>query len=205
MNKTASWLVMTVAAFFVGAYALLNAIAPGLRTEFVSNMVQTAEGGSLLHFVGGAIVIIAGAFQFNAGFRSRYLTVHRWLGRIYVVGAIVGGLAGLYLAFYSSGGLVAHFGFGMLALVWLGTTFTAYHHVLEGNIRIHQDWMIRSYALTLAAVTLRVYLPLSQIAGIPFDDAYQTIAWIAWVPNLIVAEWYLVPRSNRRSKAQSAG
>ncbi len=52
--------------------------------------------------------------------------------------------------------------------------------------------MIRSYALTFAAVTLRIYLPLSQIAGMPFDPAYQTISWLCWVPNLIVAEWIIL-------------
>src|SRR5260370_20371385 len=52
--------------------------------------------------------------------------------------------------------------------------------------------MIRSYALTLAAVTLRIYLPASQIAGIPFPDAYQTISWLCWVPNLVVAEWWIL-------------
>lgn len=52
--------------------------------------------------------------------------------------------------------------------------------------------MIRRYALTFAAVTLRIYLPLSQVAGLPFDPAYQTISWFCWVPNLIVAEWIIL-------------
>jgi hypothetical protein len=52
--------------------------------------------------------------------------------------------------------------------------------------------MIRSYALTFAAVMLRIYLPLSQVYGIPFEPAYQTIAWLCWVPNLIVAEWLIL-------------
>lgn len=57
--------------------------------------------------------------------------------------------------------------------------------------------MIRSYALTLAAVTLRIYLPLSQLAGVPFGDAYQVISWLCWVPNLVVAEWVVLRRRNR--------
>jgi hypothetical protein len=53
--------------------------------------------------------------------------------------------------------------------------------------------MIRSYALCLAAVTLRLYLPLSGAIGIPFDDAYPAIAWLCWVPNLVAAEWLVIP------------
>ncbi|MEQ1730362.1 MAG: DUF2306 domain-containing protein [Vicinamibacterales bacterium] len=59
--------------------------------------------------------------------------------------------------------------------------------------------MIRSFALTYAAVTLRLYVPLSMAAGVPFDVAYPVIAWACWVPNLLVAEWLFVPRSRLRA------
>ena len=59
--------------------------------------------------------------------------------------------------------------------------------------------MIRSYALTLAAVTLRIYLPLSQVSQIPFEVAYPIIAYACWVPNILIAEWMI-----RRSGARPA-
>ncbi len=83
-------------------------------------------------------------------------------------------------------------GFGLLAVLWLFTTANAYRHIRLGDRVAHRRWMIRSYALTFAAVTLRIYLPLSQVAGLPFDPAYQTISWFCWVPNLIVAEWIIL-------------
>ena len=49
--------------------------------------------------------------------------------------------------------------------------------------------MIRNFALSLAAVTLRLYLPASAVAGVPFEDFYPAVAWLCWVPNLILAEW----------------
>lgn len=190
---------MTFLAFGVGLYALGNALSPALRQDFVINMIDEASAaGTLLHFLTGGVVLIIGAVQFSAGFRSKYLHVHRMFGRIYVVGCIVGGFAGLYLAFYSTGGIVSHWGFGMLAVSWIVTTSMAYRHIRAGNVRIHQDWMIRSYALTLAAVTLRIYLPISQISGFEFEESYQAIAWMCWVPNLIVAEWFIIPMSNRK-------
>ena len=51
--------------------------------------------------------------------------------------------------------------------------------------------MIRSWSLTFAAVTLRIYIPVSVVLGIRFELAYPAIAWLAWVPNLLVAELYL--------------
>jgi hypothetical protein len=56
--------------------------------------------------------------------------------------------------------------------------------------------MIRSYALTLAAVTLRLYLPSSQLAGLPFTVAYPAISWLCWVPNLLIAEWFVRARQS---------
>jgi hypothetical protein len=55
--------------------------------------------------------------------------------------------------------------------------------------------MIRSFALTFAAVTLRIYLPLSLAAGLDYADSYPVIAWLCWVPNLLVAQ--LLVRSAR--------
>lgn len=52
----------------------------------------------------------------------------------------------------------------------------------------HRAWMTRSFLLALAAVTLRIYLPLSGLVGLPFDVSYRLISWMCWVPNLLVAE-----------------
>lgn len=51
--------------------------------------------------------------------------------------------------------------------------------------------MIRSFALTASAITLRIYLGLGTALQIPFEDSYPAIAWLCWVPNLIAAELYL--------------
>ena len=93
----------------------------------------------------------------------------------------------------ANGGLVAKVGFGLLGVVWTISTLMAYQRIRSGAIAKHQIWMIRSYALTFAAVTLRVYIPASMVSGLSFDVAYPAIAWFAWVPNLIIAEWLIIP------------
>lgn len=102
------------------------------------------------------------------------------------------GGSGIALATISQYGLPTHVGFGLLATLWLFSTAMAYRYIRGGNLAIHRRWMIRSYALTFAAVTLRIYLPLSQVAGVPFEPAYQIISWFCWVPNLVVAEWVIL-------------
>jgi hypothetical protein len=51
--------------------------------------------------------------------------------------------------------------------------------------------MIRSFALTAAAITLRMYLPLVFVFHWPFSIAYSVIAWLCWIPNVVAVEMYL--------------
>jgi len=57
--------------------------------------------------------------------------------------------------------------------------------------------MIRCFALTAAAITLRIQLPLRQMMGIPFSIAYPAISWLAWVPNPPAIEIWRVRRARR--------
>jgi hypothetical protein len=86
--------------------------------------------------------------------------------------------------------LIAVLGFSGLAVAWLFCTLKAYRSICQFEIEKHQQWMIRSYALTFAAVTLRLWIPLFQIfTPLDFISSYKIIAWLCWVPNLILVEW----------------
>jgi len=145
----------------------------------------------VLHATSAAVALLIGPFQFLPRIRARHRRLHRWMGRIYCLACLVGGVAGAALAWGTTSGPVARYGFGGLAILWLACTSLAWASAVSADFAKHRMWMIRSFALTLAAVTLRIYLPLSMVAGIPFETAYPIIAWIAWVPNLAVAEWWL--------------
>jgi hypothetical protein len=178
----------------VAVYAGTALLVPIVRSPLIAERIVSVPVLLVLHLIGGAIAVAVGAFQLSSRIRARRIAVHRWIGRLYVIGVLVGGIAGLLLSMRADGGLTARFGFGMLAVVWLFSTTAAYIHIRNRRIKPHRAWMLRSYALTFAAVTLRIWLPLSQIAGIPFMEAYATIAWLCWVPNLVVVEWFVVRR-----------
>jgi uncharacterized membrane protein len=150
------------------------------------------------HFFFGPIALIIGPFQFVERWRRRSPVLHRRLGWVYVVCVGVSGLAGFVLAFDSFGGLTTHFGFGLLAVTWLYCTGQAVRHAAGRRFRVHREWMIRSFALTFAAVMLRIYIPILAGLGVEFDEVYQTAAWMCWVPNLIVAE-HLIRRGAGRA------
>ncbi len=140
-------------------------------------------------------------FQLWRGLRDRHRAIHRLLGRVYGVAVLLSGLGGLWLALTTTAGPVAAAGFALLAVLWVATTAAGIRSAMAGNLAGHRVWMIRSIALTLAAVTLRLYLPVSMVAGLEFAGAYSAIAWLCWVPNLLIAE-FLIGRRSRLAAVQ---
>jgi hypothetical protein len=138
------------------------------------------------------VALVLTPFQMWAGLRARRPALHRWMGRACAGAIVLSGLGGLVMAFGTTAGPVAALGFGVLAVIWLGCLGMGVAHAIGGRIALHRRWMIRTAAMTFAAVTLRVQIPLAlNVLGLPFEDAYPVIAWAAWVPNLLIAEWVL--------------
>jgi len=145
--------------------------------------------GITAHVAGAMLATIIGPLQFLPRIiTKRWIGLHRWLGRVYLLGILVGGVAGLYMATLAQGGFPARLGFVILAVLWLTGGAIAYWRMLHRDIQSHRQWMVRTYALTFAAVTLRLWLTLFQVLGIPLAEGYVAVAWLSWVPNLIVAE-----------------
>ena len=138
----------------------------------------------------GALALGTGCFQFWPRWRSRHLKWHRFLGKIYLISVALSGVAAFVAAQNATGGWITRLGFSSLALAWLTAAWVAYRRIRQKRIADHRRWMIRNYALTLAAVALRLWMPLL-VAGahLPFLDAYRTVAWLCWLPNLLLAEW----------------
>ena len=100
-------------------------------------------------------------------------------------------LAGLYFAPTSTAGTIGRVGFTTLAVFWLYSGTRAYLAIRRGKVQEHRRWMLRNYALTFGAATLRIELPLLIIAGLSFPAAYTLVAWISWVPNWLAVEAWL--------------
>jgi uncharacterized membrane protein len=199
------WGLIAFLSVGVGGYALFHVFTdfkfvPGsvLKNAFPSPL------GLKLHIGCAGVAMIVGPFQFLKRLRAKQPTLHRWLGRIYVTACTIGGIAGGSIALFSSAGPIAGWGFFMLAILWVPFTTLAWVSALRRDLVAHERWMIRSFALTFGAVTLRIYLPIglaimsAQGAHDPFTLPYTIIAWIAWVPNLMIAELWLRSRNRPR-------
>ena len=191
VGRVVLWfLSIGVAGYAIVAYAFLplgTTVEPGMRAGFAAHSV-----GVYLHAFAASTALLLGPLQFAAGFRRDHARIHRWLGRTYLgIGVLVGGFSALYLAQFAYGGPAAKIGFGALGLAWLYTGLRAFLAIRSGAVAEHRRWMIRNFSLTFAAVMLRLYVPLAVVAGVGFEQAYAVIAWLCWLPNLLLAEWLL--------------
>ncbi|HEX6588652.1 MAG TPA: DUF2306 domain-containing protein [Longimicrobiales bacterium] len=187
------WWLVVAGATLVFLYGLAYVVVgdrmypPNLAGSF-----RARPWGIYPHAFFGALAVILGPFQFRRDLLVRRRALHRALGRTYVACALLAGAAGFYMAFHSYGGLDTHLGFGGLAIATLVTTAQAFRSVRARRFVEHREWMIRSYALIFAAVTLRLQMPLLIVlTGGSFDATYAIVAWSCWLPNLVWAEWWI--------------
>src|SRR5688572_11016743 len=182
------WAVLAFFAIPIALYAasLLyfreRAFPPLLKESFVAR-----PWGIYPHAIIGAIALFVGPFQFNRRLMLRRRRAHRAMGRIYVIGALLTGIVGTYMAWYAFGGPLTQLGFALLGLSLLFTTTKAFVSIKAGDVRSHRRWMVRSFALLFAAVMLRIELPILIAIFGGFEPAYRIVAWSCWVPNVLVA------------------
>lgn len=208
-SKNVGYALLGLFALLIGLYPLHFVGLPfegsilGGKAEFLIQS-PTYLLAFYLHISLGGLALLTGFSQFFARWRKKWPALHRALGKIYVVSVVISGTAGLGIAMFADGGVIATLGFGGLALFWLFTTLKAYIAVRNRQFNRHQRWMIRSYALCFAAVTLRIYLPLAVVLiGLEFIPAYLAISWLCWVPNLLVAEYLIIPRTGPEGRRRT--
>lgn len=157
----------------------------------------------ILHVVGGMAALLAGPLQFVGRIRARRPALHRATGRLYVLACAIGAPAGFVLALGTAAGPVAAAGFAVQALLWAAFTWLGWRAAVQRRFADHREWMLRSYACTAAAITLRLMIPASAVLGLEFLPAYRAIAWLAWTVNLAALEVHI--RRKRTPAATHAG
>jgi uncharacterized membrane protein len=191
------WVIMTLAcvsiAVIVSRYLTFDpeVYFPQQREPYLQH--EFALG---VHVLSGVLALLIGPLQFVRRLRHRFVRVHRFMGATYVASATALGVSGLILAPTAYTGLVASVGFTVLDLAMLFTTWTAVRMILAGRYGEHRRWMIRSFSLIMAGVMLRVWMPIygllaaAGIVDFSYETAYAAVAWLCWVPNLLLAIWF---------------
>lgn len=150
------------------------------------------------HVLLAGLILPIGVFQVHPTWGQRWRNVHRFLGKTYVASVLLFSAPGaLIMSLFIHRGPWVLTSFLLQSTLWFVFTALAYTSIRKGNIEMHRKWMLRSFALTMAAITLRIYVYISSSSfDLSQPLAYATIAWLSWVPNLLIVEWYLSKASN---------
>ena len=192
--------VLLVVGIFAFSVLILSKIWPYLSFERGIHFLSTKTdrvldnpyflAGFYIHITSSLWVMAGGILQFIPAVFRKKPAFHRWTGKLYVFSVLfLAAPSGLVLAFFANGGLPAKVGFSLQCVVWWLTTFIAWREIMQGKWTLHAEWMIRSYAITLAAVSLRTesYL-MYYLLGTKPIETYLTVTWLSWTGNLLLAE-----------------
>lgn len=142
------------------------------------------------HVYTSIFVLFSGFIAVFVKPKAAFRNLHRFFGKIYVILLLLlAAPSGIYMGFYANGGILAKISFVILGILWWFTTYKAYLEIRKKNVLNHKKWMYRSYALAVSAITLRLWKVVLVYFFQPNPmDVYEIIAWLGWVPNLILTE-----------------
>ncbi|MEK4325444.1 DUF2306 domain-containing protein [Paenibacillus sp. FSL R7-0312] len=184
-------LAFSIAAYAIVQYGVLKASDAGLvsfKLQKPNFELKPWIYVLYIHIFTAIFALIIGPFQLFMKPTNDRKRWHRLLGYGYVLSITVSGIVSVYLSLFATGGWIAGLGFMSLDVLWVATTLTATRKIMAKDIQAHKAWMLRSYALTFAAVTLRIWLaPLTLLFG-DFEAGFRVVAWVCWIPNLLVIE-----------------
>lgn len=128
----------------------------------------------------------------NFGLRN----FHRNMGKVYIfLILITAAPSGIYMGLFANGGLFSKVSFVILGVLWWFSTYKAYQLARQKKFKEHKQWMWRSFALTLSAITLRMWKVIIVYLFHPNPmDVYQVIAWLGWVPNILLIEYLITKK-----------
>ena len=209
MLYTIRIVLVLLLAFF--SYLMLELSLPYIVMRSDVDFLQTKQNvyhitywrwSFYVHVFTSIFVLIAGFTQFSKYLQRKYKRVHRFFGYLYVLLVVfVTGPAAFMMGWHANGGLPARTSFTLLAFLWIAFTACAWYYATRKNFVVHRKFMIRSYALTLSAITLRLYTILFEYLNVHARpvDIYITTAWLSWVPNLIIAEIIINSVRNKKN------
>jgi hypothetical protein len=209
----ASWVSAAVFGLYILAF-YLGAIPAGQLDTWNDGLPGLYEKRNLAallamatHMAMGAVMLLLGPVQLIAAVRRRLPALHRWLGRLYVSTAAIAGVGGLgfILSKGTIGGFWMNLGFGLYGALMILAATQTYRYARALRFDLHRIWAVRLFALAIGSWLYRMDFGFWLIAmnrlghredfrG-PFDIV---MSFFFYVPNLLVAEWFL--RARRKSR-----
>ncbi|MFI9844676.1 DUF2306 domain-containing protein [Nonomuraea sp. NPDC051941] len=194
------WSLLTVLAIGITAYFVPPYLVGSTNIPNLDMSIPGYYTSLVIHGVPAGLALLIGPWQFVPRLRARFPRAHRIAGRVYLISVLAAAMAALYSAAVTPSGFTLQVAFFGLVVVWLYTAAKAYRAIRRREVQLHRIWMVRNYAFTFAAVTLRLYqlalLPLMNVMpSLEYSSVYESAAWLSLLGNVLVAEYFIVQRT----------
>lgn len=113
-----------------------------------------------IHLLLALVIMLGGALQLLPQLRRRAPVFHRWNGRVYLTGAVVAALSGLYMVWWRGavGDMVQHLGTSLNAVLVLLFAGMALWRALQRDFAAHSRWALRLFLAVSGVWFFRVGL-----------------------------------------------
>jgi uncharacterized membrane protein len=197
---------LTAIPLVAGSLRLLE-VAGGPQLLPTNPRIDAAPVPLVLHVAAAAVFAVVGAFQFPARVRRLHRAWHRRAGRVLVVAGLAVAGSGLWMTLSypdaPGGGLL-----WTVRLVVASTTATCLGlgvtAIRRRDVAAHRAWMIRAYALALAAGTQAFTQGVGEGLFGASDVSTAVSVTSGWIINLAVAEWIIRGPGVRRARRSGA-
>lgn len=179
-------------------YVPINFEVAFLRIKDAEIVTKHYQIAFFSHVYTSIFALMIGITQFSKYLRIRIPKLHKRLGKIYIlIVLLVSAPSGLVMAYYANGGLFSQISFSIQAVLWFLFTLLAFRHAKSRKWKLHENFMLRSYALTLSAISLRlIKWGIVTVFELPPMDTYKIVAWAGWLVNILIVEIYIFSKKN---------
>ncbi|MCF2501989.1 DUF2306 domain-containing protein [Dyadobacter sp. CY107] len=154
----------------------------------------------IAHITAGGGALVMGLVQFWPKLRSFSWKLHRVIGLLYLMAILLSSICAVILAFSTAYEVNWAYAFSLQIWVgvWISSTAIAYYAALKRKFQLHQEWMVRSYLVTLAFIIsgLAVKLPYIQSLG-SFAEISPSLFWMGWSVPLYIYQVILSGRARK--------
>jgi hypothetical protein len=145
----------------------------------------------IAHITAGGGALITGIIQFWPKLRNYSWKIHRFIGFVYLLAILVSSTCALILSLTTAYKVnwTTAFTLQIWAGVWITSTFLAYYTAMKRRFKLHKEWMIRSYIVTIAFL-ISGFIYKSQYMQMlsKTEDVGPTLFWMGWAVPLFIYE-----------------
>ncbi len=191
--------VILIITLFVSSFLRISNLDYSIRTGIMP-LENSIDFGlaqkpflTLLHILPGCLFLLLGVWQFIRPFRNRYISFHRWMGRLYILIGLLVAITALIMGFVVRfGGWTETVAVTIFGIYFLYALLKAYRHIRKKEYKLHREWMIRAFSVGIAVATMRPVIGLFfAFTDIPFHKFFGPTFWIAFLLHLLVAEAWI--------------